>query len=169
MPSNVYFGSARQARMEESESLVDKALAAFTAFLRRNRLKMTKERRMILEEMLSRDAHLEAEDLLLRLREKGKKVSRATIYRTFDLLLKAGLITKSDFGHSHAHYERSFGQRHHDHMICERSGRLIEFTSPELDDLLRRICEERDFRMKRRSLQIFGYCRDESEDDHASR
>ncbi len=138
--------------------LTEQAQDLFTRFLRRNKLKMTRERRLILEELFKDDDHLEAEDLLVRFRRRGDKVSRATIYRTFDLLIKAGLIKKSDFGESHYHYEKIFGIDHHDHLVCERCGVVIEFSNPELEELQKKICEEEDFSPTSHSLQIFGCC-----------
>lgn len=140
------------------EGTTEKALARFASYLKRNHLKMTRERRLILREMLEDDSHLEAEDLLVRFRQRGEKVSRATIYRTFDLLVRAGLIEKSDFGHGHYHYEKSFGREHHAHMICQQCGAVIEFGSVELENLQKRICAEHGFRPEKHSLQIFGTC-----------
>ena len=140
------------------DETTEKALARFTDYLKRNHLKMTRERRLILREIFDDESHLEAEDLLMRFRQRGEKVSRATIYRTFDLLVRADLIERSDFGHSHYHYEKSFGREHHDHMICRKCGKVTEFSSVELERLQKRICAEHDFRLENHSLQIFGIC-----------
>lgn len=140
--------------------LIARALESLTRFLRANNLKMTKERRLILKEIFEEDEHLEAEDLLVRFRNRGERVSRATIYRTFDLFIQAGLIKKSDFGHDHYHYEKSFGLEHHDHLICRRCGKVIEFNDPELENLQREICKKRGFTMHSHTLQIFGFCAD---------
>jgi len=136
------------------------AMDSFVAHLKRFGLKMTRERRLILREIFESEGHFEAEDLLMRFRARGEKVSRATIYRTFDLLLKAGLIRKSDFGENHFHYERSFGLEHHDHMICRSCGKVIEFHDEQLEELKQKICDERGFKMDNHSLQIFGFCKD---------
>jgi Fur family ferric uptake transcriptional regulator len=144
--------------MERNEN-TDIALERFVNHLKRHGLKMTRERRLILREIFSSDEHFEAEDLLMRFRTRREKVSRATIYRTFDLLNRAGLIKKSDFGENHYHYERSTGEDHHDHMICRRCGKVIEFSHPELEKLKEKICREQGFEMSSHSLQIFGYCK----------
>ena len=140
------------------EKTTDEALERFALFLKRHSLKMTRERRLILREIFSSDDHFEAEDLLLRFRARKEKVSRATIYRTFDLLNKAELIKKSDFGENHYHYERSYGQEHHDHMICRRCGNVIEFSSPDIEALQEKIAKDYGFEMTSHTLQIFGYC-----------
>jgi len=134
----------------------DEALDLFTRHLKENNLKMTRERRLILKEIIQANSHLDAEELLLRLRKRGEKVSRATIYRTFDLLTKADLIARSDFGHNHYHYEKNIGKEPHDHMICQETETVIEFSDKRLDDLLTEICKEHNFEMAHRELQIFG-------------
>ena len=144
--------------METKQEIYEKAMVIFTEYLKKNDLKMTRERRLILKELFMSDSHLEAEDLLLRFRRKGEKVSRATIYRSFDLLLKAKLIAKSDFGHNHYHYEKKFGQKHHDHMICESCGEVFEFSNSKLEAMQEEICRENNFRISSHSLQIFGIC-----------
>jgi Fur family ferric uptake transcriptional regulator len=152
------------SKTDRTKTLYEDALNYFTVYLKRNGLKMTRERRLILREIFYADSHLEAEDLLMRFRRRGEKVSRATIYRTFDLLVKAKLIERSDFGHNHYHYEKSFGRKHHDHLICENTGKVIEFTDQRLENLLKEICEQHQFRMESRSLQIFGTCSETDED-----
>ena len=143
-----------------SDSLAtEKALQNFSVFLKRSRLKMTRERRLILREIFNHKEHFEAEDLLMRFRARGEKVSRATIYRTFDLLLRAGMIKKSDFGQNHFHYERRYGHTHHDHMICESCGKVIEFFDEELEQLKSKICGKHSFAMSHHSLQMFGTCK----------
>jgi Fur family ferric uptake transcriptional regulator len=143
----------------QNTELTDKAFADFAVYLKRNRLKMTRERRIILRELFSDDSHMDAEDLQHRFSKRGKKVSRATIYRTFELLLQAGLIKKSDFGHNHYHYEKRFGGEHHDHLVCTRCGAVFEFHNQELERIQEEVCRRRGFRMTSHSLQIFGLCR----------
>lgn len=147
--------SQEQTEIKANEEF-EKALKLFNRFLRENNLKVTRERRLILKELTYASTHLDAEELLLRLRKRGEKVSRATIYRTFDLLTRASLISKSDFGHNHFHYEKSIGSERHDHMICSDSGEVIEFKDDRLDSLLKEICDDNGFEMQHRSLQVFG-------------
>lgn len=143
-------------------SVYDEALDKFTDYLKKNSLKITRERRLILKELIFANSHLDAEELLIRLRKKNERVSRATIYRTFDLLTKADLIARSDLGHNHFHYEKSIGKERHDHMICNATGTVIEFSDKRLDALLEEICEAHGFTMENRTLQIFGTVKDGS-------
>lgn len=143
---------------DEMQEIYDQALDNFARYLKRENLKMTRERRLILKEILNSGTHLEAEDLMMNFRKRGERVSRATIYRTFDLLLKAGYIVKSDFGQSHYHYEWNFGLKHHDHLICNQCGTVIEFSDPELEELQNKICSRHNFSVTSHTLQIFGLC-----------
>ena len=130
----------------------------FVQYLRDNNLKVTKERLMLLEELFNSTGHLDADSLLFQLRNQGKRVSRATIYRTLDLLVQCGLARKSRLGREHYVYERVTPGKRHDHMVCTGCGRIIEFYDADLDERQREVCLEHNFRPSFYSLQIQGLC-----------
>jgi Fur family ferric uptake transcriptional regulator len=130
----------------------------FVQYLRDNNLKVTKERLMLLEELFNSSGHLDADSLLFQLRNQGKRVSRATIYRTLDLLVQCGLARKSRLGREHYVYERVTPGKRHDHMVCTGCGRIIEFYDADLDERQRQVCLEHNFRPSFYSLQIQGLC-----------
>jgi Fur family ferric uptake transcriptional regulator len=130
----------------------------FIQYLRDNNLKVTKERLMLLDELFTSTGHLDADSLLFQLRNQGKRVSRATIYRTLDLLVQCGLARKSRLGREHYVYERVTPGKRHDHMVCTGCGRIIEFYDAELDERQRQVCLEHNFRPTFYSLQIQGLC-----------
>ena len=130
----------------------------FVQYLRDNNLKVTKERLMLLEELFNSTGHLDADSLLFQLRNQGKRVSRATIYRTLDLLVQCGLARKSRLGREHYVYERVTPGKRHDHMVCTGCGRIIEFYDADLDERQRQVCLEHNFRPSFYSLQIQGLC-----------
>jgi Fur family ferric uptake transcriptional regulator len=132
----------------------------FIQYLRDNNLKVTKERLMLLEELFNSTGHLDADSLLFQLRNQGKRVSRATIYRTLDLLVQCGLARKSRLGREHYVYERVTPGKRHDHMVCTGCGRIIEFYDADLDERQRQVCLEHNFRPSFYSLQIQGLCAD---------
>ncbi len=132
----------------------------FIQYLRDNNLKVTKERLMLLEELFNSTGHLDADSLLFQLRNQGKRVSRATIYRTLDLLVQCGLARKSRLGREHYVYERVTPGKRHDHMVCTGCGRIIEFYDADLDERQRQVCLEHQFRPTFYSLQIQGLCAD---------
>lgn len=143
------------------------AIERFKAYLQEHNLKLTQEREAILREFYRIHKHIEADELLFHLRNSGVRVSRATIYRTLDLLVQAGLARKVSLGKDHAYYEHILGREQHEHMICLGCDRVIEWLDPELRDLLARNCEEHDFSLSRHSLQLFGYCEECAPDTEA--
>ncbi len=132
--------------------------ARFEEYLRRNNLRMTPERRSVLEVILSREGHFDAEELLQFLRRRHKRVSRATLYRTLEHLRTAGLVKMHRFGRGHALYEHIYGRKHHDHMVCDRCGRVIEFVNEDIERLQDEVCRRHDFRSTNHVMQIFGIC-----------
>jgi len=134
------------------------AAARFSEFLARNRLRLTQERRTILDEMLQIHGHFDADSLLVHFRRKGRTVSRATLYRTLARLVEAGLVHKIEMAEGQAQYEVIFGRHHHDHMICLECGRIVEFESRDIERLQEEICHRKGFRMTGHMHQIRGRC-----------
>jgi len=132
----------------------------FIQYLRDNNLKVTKERLMLLEELFNSTGHLDADSLLFQLRNEGKRVSRATIYRTLDLLVQCGLARKSRLGREHYVYERVVPGKRHDHMVCIGCGKILEFYDSELEDRQQQVCLQHMFRPTFYSLQIQGLCQE---------
>jgi Fur family ferric uptake transcriptional regulator len=137
-------------------NLTQRAQKLFIQYLRENNLKVTQERIALLDEIFSTNEHLDADELLARMKAKRKKVSRATIYRTLDLLVQCGLVRKSRLGQEHYFYEKIVPGRGHHHMICTATGKIIEFWDPDIDERLRRMCHEHNFRPTFISIQIQG-------------
>lgn len=134
------------------------AVDTFRAWLREQGLKCTQEREEIVEEFLRTDRHVEAEEFLLRMREAGSRVSRATIYRTLDLLVQAGLARKVRLGTDHYYFEHILGRSQHEHMICLQCDRIIEWYDADLEALIRENLERHRFVARRYSVQVFGVC-----------
>jgi len=132
----------------------------FEAFLRSRKLKYTGERKALVQAVFQTDHHFDADSLHMALRKKGGDISRATVYRTLDLLVLCGLVRRQSLGEQDAHYEAVRGDEHHDHLICLNCQKVIEFFRPDLEALQDAICEEHKFRALHHSLQIFGLCSD---------
>lgn len=130
----------------------------FEAFLRSEKLKLTGERLAILAAIFRRETHFDAETLHAQLRKEGGDISRATVYRTLDLLVQSGQVRKNSLGANHANYEAAHGDEHHDHLICLNCSRVVEFYRPDLEELQTGICAEHGFKLIHHSLQIFGIC-----------
>lgn len=159
-------GEARISK-EQREGRRGMAFERFREFLREHGLKFTHEREAIVGEFLDTDDHVDADDFLVRLRRAGSSVSRATIYRTLDLLVQAGLARRIRLGADHYYYERVLGRRQHEHMVCLGCDRIIEWYDPELQRLLAENVRRRDFVPTRHSIQVFGFCEDCADDPDA--
>jgi len=141
-------------------SLSQRSQKLFIQYLRENNLKVTQERLALLDEIFSTKEHLDADDLLARMKAKKRKVSRATVYRTLDLLVQCGLVRKSRLGSEHYFYEKVQPGKRHDHMVCTHCGKVLEFWDPEIDERQRQICQDHGFRPSFYSIQIQGLCAD---------
>ena len=137
------------------------SLTRFGSYLERKGLKSTPERRSIVKEVLSIIEHFDPEVLQARLRRKGVRVSRATIYRTLEHLINSGLVRKTslDLEHKTSFYENTPVRHHHEHMVCLGCGTVIEFTSPKIEALQDEVCRKFRFRPIRHTHQIMGHCR----------
>ena len=131
----------------------------FREFLKSRGQRFTKERYGILQNTLSFNGHFDPETLYMKIKDSGVKASRASVYRTLNLLCDCGLIgrvSRSDHG---VIYEQTFGQGHHDHMLCTQCGKVIEFYSEELERLQEALCGKREFSGASHTLEIRGYCK----------
>lgn len=130
----------------------------FTEYLRKNELKFTQERVTVLEEIRKTDQHFEPESLLFRLKTKNAKISRATIYRTLELLVQCGLIQKNIFADGTSLYEKKFGATAHDHFLCLKCGQIIEFYDEELVNIHKRMAIKHNLVIRKHTHQIYGLC-----------
>ncbi|MDA0802695.1 MAG: transcriptional repressor [Planctomycetota bacterium] len=130
--------------------------SVFRRFLKSQGLKYTSERAEILEAIIRRDGLFEAEELLLELRSAGHQVSKATVYRTINLLIQAGLIVQALFDSKQSHYQLIYGKEPRDHMVCMRTGRLVEFESEQLTVLRDRICSDLGWEPVAHRFQIYA-------------
>tara|TARA_B100001250_G_scaffold340141_1_gene307713 strand:+ start:470 stop:892 length:423 start_codon:yes stop_codon:yes gene_type:complete len=123
--------------------------------LKKERLRLTDQRIAIWNQVRNSKKHLEVEEIFSRLRSKKQLVSRATIYRTLDVLVKNRLIRKMDLGDGYSLYEPRLENEHHDHMICEDTGEIIEFFSEELELLQEKIARDNGYTVIRHTHQLF--------------
>lgn len=132
---------------------------AFETFLRERSLRLTMQRRRILERVFETHQHFTADTLYGWLKgKKGTAVSRATVYRTLGLLVEGGFLESLDTGQGELLYEHVLGHRHHDHMVCLACGRIEEFYDERIEELQRKACDHRGFAMISHNLRLFGYC-----------
>lgn len=130
----------------------------FREFLRDRGLKYTDERKKMIACVMRNDEHFEAEQLLLQMRQAGMRVGKATIYRTLKLLVACGIVKEVHFSNKQVHYEHTYGQDPHDHMVCRRCGRIIEFDAADVLRLRTAIAAGRRFHALSHRFQITGLC-----------
>ena len=119
-------------------------------------LRYTQQRKIIWDEIRNSSKHRDAEEIYLIIKKKNKiKVSRATVYRTIDVLVKNNLVRKMELGDGRALYESKFEEEHHDHMICVETGKITEFYNEELEKLQEKIVKERGYELVRHVHQLF--------------
>lgn len=135
-------------------------LDQFLAVLRQNGHRITPERLRLFREVYSHHQHIDAEALLASMKERGLKISRATLYRNLDLLVEYGFVKRYRLGGNRFLYEHVHAGQRHDHLVCTECGRVVEFVSPAIEALQREICRAHRFDPDEHTLQIHGRCLD---------
>ena len=138
----------------------DQVREVFRRYLRNRAIKHTTARRKVLDAVLDLHDHFEAEQVLYALSERGLRVGKATVYRTLPLLVDCGILKQVRFDVKQAHYEHAFGEAPHDHMVCRRCGRIVEFASDEVIELRTRIARRHNFHVISHRFQLAGLCWD---------
>lgn len=141
---------------------LDAAKQIFTAYLENKQLRKTSERFAILEEIYNRTDHFDVDDLYISMKNKKYQVSRATVYNTLDLLVACDLVTKHQFGKNLAQYEKSYGFKQHDHLICLDCHKVEEFCDPRVGNIQSMVGELMKFEVMHHSLIFYGNCKREN-------
>lgn len=133
----------------------------FEHALRERGLKSTAQRDDIAKVFFSGDAHRSVDELYTAVRRVNPRVGYATVYRTLKLLKECGLAAERHFDDGQARYEPTEETaQHHDHIICERCGKIVEFHSEELERLQERIGRFLGFVVSRHRMELYGICLD---------
>lgn len=132
----------------------------FRELLEKRNLKYTHERKTIFDEIAHLREHFDADSLYSRFKEKGSRISRDTVYRTLPLLLECGVIQKSAGSGKREFFERIGARGHHDHMVCTRCSKIIEFQCPEIEKSQDKVCKQYGFKLSFHDHRLFGFCKE---------
>ena len=153
----LYIDNQNQYQLEGIFVLKESAL--FKSQLAKKKLKLTKQREIILEAFLKID-HVTAEELHHQISRKDIHLGLATIYRTLNLLCQIGIGQTRHFGDNKTIYDNVLYKNHHDHLICDKCEKIIEFECPDIERLQEEMAAKHGFILKNHRLELYGHCED---------
>lgn len=130
----------------------------FEGFLVEQGLRVTTQRSQILDTFLCMGDHVSAEELYREVMEHYPGIGQATVFRTMKLIAAAGIASEMSTRDRTVRYEHAVGGEHHDHLHCVACGRVLEFRSREVAELLQGICRAKGMRFVRQQINLYGYC-----------
>ncbi len=131
----------------------------FKQHLRKSGLKSTSQRDVIAKVFFANDRHSSVEELYNEVKEVNARIGYATVYRTMKLLTECGLAVERHFRDGEARYERA-EEAHHDHLICESCGKIVEFEEEQIEKLQREVARRSGFELRGHKMELYGLCRD---------
>jgi Fur family ferric uptake transcriptional regulator len=131
----------------------------FRRYLRDHHQPVTRQRDLVAQVVFLSEDHLSVDGICRELRRQGEPVGLATVYRTLELLVESGLVRAHEFGEGFKRYEAVNAQAGHEHLICERCGRVVEFTNERLERMLPVLADEHGFQHRRHRVEVYGVCR----------
>jgi Fe2+ or Zn2+ uptake regulation protein len=126
--------------------------------LKKEGLRYTQQRQSVWDELCATNDHRDAEEIYLAIRQSGLNVSRATVYRTIDVLVKNNMARKLELGDGRARYEHKVNATHHDHLICIQCGKIEEFMDEIIESRQDDIVKKFGYKLVRHIHQLFIIC-----------
>jgi Fur family ferric uptake transcriptional regulator len=129
-------------------------------YLSMHDLKMTTQREKILDVFLKTQGHVTAEQLYDRIKRVDASIGFTTVYRTLRLFCACGLAQERNFGHGPARYENAHTRHHHDHLVCVKCGKIIEFENDQIEQIQREVALKYRFEPLDHRHELYGHCED---------
>jgi len=117
----------------------------------------TEQQRDMVRYIFGQHNHFDAEQLIDDMKRAGFRVSRATVYRTLAKLVDAGLLRQLEFG-PRMFYEHDYGYPPHEHIYCQKCGKVIEFQNPAIEKVIHEVCQQHSFQTVDHTFIIRGIC-----------
>lgn len=119
--------------------------------------RFTEQQRDMVRFIFSHHSHFDADQLIDELKRNSFSVSRATVYRTLTKLVEAGLLRRLELG-SRSFYEHDYGYPQHEHMVCQKCGKMIEFQNAAIEQAIQEVTRQNQFQTSGHTFIIRGTC-----------
>jgi Fur family ferric uptake transcriptional regulator len=139
---------------------VSDRLETFRQWIKEQGHKTTAQREDIAQVFFATNRHISVEELYSAVRRVNPRVGYATVYRTLKLLKECGLAAERHFADGQARFENVEEEHHHDHLICERCGRIVEFVHPQIEQLQAQVAHRLGFVATNHKMEIYGICKE---------
>lgn len=135
----------------------------FIGYLKKKAHRITNERFLILDSAVNMNVHFDADELYLKMKNEYINVSRATVYKTLELMSECGILTKHNFKGDRTRYETKIGRKMHYHLICTLCNKIFEFENPAIQKIQDKLCKENNLMNVDHTFQVFARCESEKE------
>ncbi len=131
----------------------------FFDYLKQNKLRFTNQRNYILEAVLNSEQHLDAETITNIVKKYDSSVGVATVYRTLRMMTSAKFLVERFFDGTRAQFEFvDLEDEHHDHIICTKCKKIVEFFNEDVETLQIKIAHDLQFKLQNHRMELFGIC-----------
>ena len=131
----------------------------FIDYLKQKNLKWSQQREFILDLFLSTHSHITTEELYQLARRKIPQIGYSTVHRTLKLLSECGLASERHFSDRYTRFESKQKDQHHDHFICTKCGKIIEFENKKIEKMQDSLAKQKGFKVTHHRLELYGMCR----------
>jgi len=130
----------------------------FLDYLKDKGLKSTSQRDAIFSFFLKSNKHFSVEELYREIQKSHPQIGYTTVYRTLKLLVEAGLAVEHQFGEGITRFEPVHKGKHHDHLVCLKCGKILEFENNQIEQLQMKIAKKYNFKLTDHKCVLYGYC-----------